>query len=130
MGLKTPWVDGVEYYDFLDEVVSAIFYRWPNVILQFEDFQFKHAIKLLKKYQNEFLVFNDDIQGTASTALGGIIGSLKIQNLTPKDFGKMIVFIAGAGSAGLGVAHQLARYKMRFGMTEEEAYETFYIFND
>lgn len=41
----------------------------------------------------------------------------------------MKVFIVGAGSAGLGVAHQLAKYKMRYGISEEEAYDTFYIFN-
>lgn len=41
----------------------------------------------------------------------------------------MKIFIAGSGSAGLGVAHQLAKFKMRCGMTEEEAYDTFYIFN-
>lgn len=46
-----------------------------------------------------------------------------------KDFADMKIFIVGAGSAGTGVAHQLAKFKMRHGMSEEEAYDTFYIFN-
>lgn len=42
----------------------------------------------------------------------------------------MKIFIAGAGSAGIGVAQQLVEYKMRYGMLDEDAYDSFFIFND
>ncbi len=31
-----------------------------------------------RRYRNHHLVFNDDIQGTAATALAGIYGALKV----------------------------------------------------
>jgi malate dehydrogenase (decarboxylating) len=36
--------------------------RWPNAVLQFEDFQMAHALTLLQRYRHHHLVFNDDIQ--------------------------------------------------------------------
>ena len=45
-----------------DEFMAAIKLRWPTALVQFEDFQSKHAIKLLMRYKKEYLMFNDDIQ--------------------------------------------------------------------
>jgi malic enzyme len=36
--------------------------RWPKAVLQFEDFSTDHALVLLNRYRNQYLVFNDDIQ--------------------------------------------------------------------
>ena len=36
--------------------------RWPNAVLQFEDFNMAHAQPLLERYRDHHLVFNDDIQ--------------------------------------------------------------------
>ena len=47
---------------FPDEFMAAIKLRWPTALVQFEDFQSKHAIKLLMRYKKEYLMFNDDIQ--------------------------------------------------------------------
>lgn len=33
LGLKQNRIDNEEYYDFVDEVVAAIFSRWPKVLL-------------------------------------------------------------------------------------------------
>ena len=62
MGLINPRIDGWEYYEIIDEFMEAIALRWPKALVQFEDFQTKHAIKLLQRYKNSFLMFNDDIQ--------------------------------------------------------------------
>ena len=45
-------------------------------------------------------MFNDDIQGTATTVLAGIYGALAVQGLDAKDIAKQRVVVAGAGSAG------------------------------
>ena len=44
------------------QFVDAVMGRWPNAVLQFEDFNMEHAAPLLDRYRNHHLVFNDDIQ--------------------------------------------------------------------
>jgi len=81
--------------------MAAIKLRWPRALIQFEDFQSKYAIKLLQRlvkpvykisekvlflrYKKEYLMFNDDIQGTAATVLAGLYGAMKVRGLTPED---------------------------------------------
>ncbi len=38
MGWRHPRVTDDEYYQFVDDVIRAIKNRWPDVLLQFEDF--------------------------------------------------------------------------------------------
>ena len=47
---------------FCLQFVRAVMGRWPNAVLQFEDFQMQHALTLLERYREHHLVFNDDIQ--------------------------------------------------------------------
>ncbi len=130
LGLKQPRLEGKEYYDIIDEFVAAVNYKYPNALIQFEDFQQKHASTLLERYRNEFLVFNDDIQGTAAIALSGVISGLRIQNRRKEDFRKTKILIAGAGNAGLGIASYLHKFLVKYGMSENEAYNNFYILDD
>ncbi len=37
-GLAPPRITDDEYYQFVDDVIRAIKARWPDVLLQFEDF--------------------------------------------------------------------------------------------
>lgn len=46
----------------LVQFVTAVMARWPNAVLQFEDFEMQHALTLLERYRKHHLVFNDDIQ--------------------------------------------------------------------
>lgn len=101
---KKPRLDGAEYYELLDEFMAAIKLRWPRALIQFEDFQSKHAIESLRRYRHEYLMFNDDIQGTAATVLAGLYGALKVQGLTIDQLQNKRILIAGAGSAASGVA--------------------------
>ena len=36
------------------------------------------------RYKKEYLMFNDDIQGTAATVLAGLYGAMKVQGLGPE----------------------------------------------
>ena len=104
----------------MDEVLSALEWRWPEAVIQFEDFSNEHAFGLLNKYQEKFLCFNDDIQGTAAVVLAGLLGALRIQKINPsaeclalgdspksKLRDQKVAFL-GAGSAGAGVADLIA----------------------
>lgn len=54
---------GKEFFDFVDEWIRAVHKKWPNCLVQFEDFSNDVCFDLLDKYRNEILCFNDDIQG-------------------------------------------------------------------
>ncbi|CAN1168393.1 NAD-dependent malic enzyme 1, mitochondrial [Linum perenne] len=100
LGLQERRLDGDEYVSIIDELMEALFTRWPNVIVQFEGFQSKWALKLLERYRNVYRMFNDDIQGTAGVAIAGILGTLRSQKRPITDFPKLKIVVAGAGKAG------------------------------
>lgn len=118
MGWRHPRITGDEYYEFVDEFIQAVKVRWPNVLLQFEDFAQDHATPLLKRYRSQLCCFNDDIQGTASVAVGTLISACLAKGERLRD--QKIVF-AGAGSAGCGIADQIVRQMVTEGISESEA---------
>ena len=107
-----------EYLAFVDEFVTEIRKRYPNVLIQFEDFQNAHAYKLLELYQEKIPCFNDDIQGTASVVLGGFLSVGRILKRKLKD--EKILFL-GAGSAATGIANLLADAMVLEGVTKKQA---------
>lgn len=124
VGLKQPRITGVDYFEMLDEFMSAVFSRWPNVVVQFEDFETSKAIPLLEKYRNKYRCFNDDIQGTGSVTLSCILSAAKLAGKEIKDL-KFVC--AGAGSAGLGVCTQIMEGLVAAGLTREEAHSRFVV---
>ena len=46
-GLRRRRLDGDEYYELIDEFMRAVLARYPNVLIQFEDFSTNHAQALL-----------------------------------------------------------------------------------
>ncbi|EBT2015157.1 nitrate reductase molybdenum cofactor assembly chaperone [Salmonella enterica] len=76
MGWRHPRITDDEYYAFVDEFIQAVKQRWPDILLQFEDFAQKNAMPLLTRYRDEICSFNDDIQGTAAVTVGKAIGLL------------------------------------------------------
>lgn len=82
---------------------------------------------LLNKYRDIHLCFNDDIQGTGSTTLAGILSALRARGEDVNSLGDQRILIAGAGSAGVGVAHVLLQAMMEQGKSEEHALKAFFI---
>lgn len=118
MGYRQPRISGEEYYNFVDRVIQAIQRRWPNVLIQFEDFAQKNAMPLLEKYRDKICCFNDDIQGTAAVTIGSLIAASRA---TKKQLKDQIIAFLGAGSAGCGIAERIVSQMVREGLSEAEA---------
>jgi malate dehydrogenase (oxaloacetate-decarboxylating)(NADP+) len=119
LGLTHRRVHGDEFYEIVDEFVQAVTARWPNVLIQWEDFTNDKAFPLLNRYRDEVLCFNDDIQGTGAVALAGLLASMRIRQEHLSD--QRIVF-CGAGSAAVGIADMIcAGIADEHSMTTEEA---------
>ncbi|KAL0558432.1 hypothetical protein IC582_003004 [Cucumis melo] len=106
IGLKQRRATGEEYYELLDEFMTAVKQNYgEKVLIQFEDFANHNAFELLAKYRTTHLVFNDDIQGTAAVVLAGAVSALKLIGGTLADH--TFLFL-GAGEAGTGIAELIA----------------------
>lgn len=124
MGWRHPRITGDEYNEFVDEFIQAVKRRWPNVLLQFEDFAQKNAMPLLNRYRDELCCFNDDIQGTASVTLGSLIAASRAAGRQLKD--QTVTFL-GAGSAGCGIAEQIIAQMKSEGLSDEQARERIFM---
>ena len=127
LGVQKPRLRGSEYFYLLDEFMEAVLYRWPKVLVQFEDFASDVAQPLLDKYRDDHLVFNDDIQGTGSTALSGLLCALRAKGDDVTALGDQKIVIAGAGSAGIGIAQVLMQAMIEQGRSKEEAKKAFFV---
>ncbi|TYG59728.1 hypothetical protein ES288_D07G009700v1 [Gossypium darwinii] len=106
IGLRQRRATAQEYADLLHEFMSAVKQNYgEKVLIQFEDFANHNAFTLLAKYGTTHLVFNDDIQGTASVVLAGVVAALKLIGGTLADH--KFLFL-GAGEAGTGIAELIA----------------------
>ncbi len=124
MGWRHKRISGDEYYEFVDLFIQAVKRRWPEALLQFEDFAATNATPLLEKYRDDLCCFNDDIQGTAAVTVGTLLAGCKQIGQQLKD--QRIVFL-GAGSAGCGIAEQIIAQMQREGLSEAEARERIYL---
>ncbi|WP_429971572.1 malolactic enzyme [Fructilactobacillus sp. Tb1] len=113
-----------KYYNFVDTFVKEAEDLFPNLYLHFEDFGRANAANILEKYKDQYLVFNDDIQGTGIIVLAGVLGGLNISGGKMTEQ-KYICF--GAGTAGVGIAQRVAEEMVQAGLTEEEAKKRFYM---
>ena len=113
-----------EYLSFMDTFVKSVKKVFPSAMLQWEDLLGIYAKKVLDRYQNEILSFNDDIQGTAGVVLAGLLSAMKIKQSELKNE-KIAIF--GGGAAGLGIAHIIQRYLVYRGLNEEDATSAIHI---
>jgi malic enzyme len=94
LGSQAPRCSDEDFFHLLDNFMEAMYARWPNVLVQFEDFENRRAVKLLERYRNKYLCFNDDIQGTGAVALAGILCSLRLRGKTFKDLVKERILVS------------------------------------
>jgi len=121
IGWHAPRVRGADYDAFVEEFVSAVDERFPDVLLQWEDFAGKNAYDLLGRYRHRLLSFNDDIQGTAATAVGTLLAAVRVTGV-PLSAQRVVLY--GVGAAGSGIAEMLVQAIMAEGVDEATARRT------
>ncbi|MBZ9610882.1 NAD-dependent malic enzyme [Rheinheimera maricola] len=118
MGLRHKRVNQLEYDEFVDLFIKAVKRRWPEAIIQFEDFAQPNAMPLLQRYREQVCCFNDDIQGTAAVTVGTLLAACRSKQV--KLSAQKVVFV-GAGSAGCGIAEQVISQMVAEGVSEAQA---------
>ena len=118
MGARHARISEAEYAEFLDAFMQAAQRCWPGVLVQFEDFAQRHAKNLLDRYVDGYCCFNDDIQGTAAVTLGTILAACRVTGTSLSDHR---IVVAGAGSAGCGIAKMIISQMVKEGRAEDEA---------
>lgn len=121
LGYKAGRLVGEEYRSFIYRFVEEIRAKFPNILIQWEDFSRQNAFTVLDEYRYKILSFNDDIQGTGSVALAGIINAMKISGENLKDQ-KFVVY--GAGAGGVGIARRIAAcLRLKYKISERNAFD-------
>ncbi|HEY2107485.1 MAG TPA: NAD-dependent malic enzyme [Candidatus Binataceae bacterium] len=126
LGLRQTRPQISELDEFVEEFVAAVQEEFPNCCIQFEDWAGADAVRLLARYRDKVCCFNDDMQGTASVALAGLLGALRITG--GRLSGQTFLFL-GAGSAGTGIADLLTQAMMAEGLSPQEARARIWLFD-
>ena len=114
LGVRQKRLKGEDYEKFLDRFVDAVWSRWPDAVIQWEDLSKTAAFSVLDRYRDRGPSFNDDIQGTGAVALAGILAACHLRNESLTD---EIFVIHGAGAGGIGVAWAIREGLVRAGLS-------------
>jgi malate dehydrogenase (oxaloacetate-decarboxylating)(NADP+) len=104
--------------ELVEEFVQAVQQVFPGCCIHFEDWKGTDAIRLLARYRDKVLCYNDDIQGTASVTLAGLTTAL--QTIDAPLTEQRILFL-GAGSAGIGISNLIVSALQMKGLSQDVA---------
>lgn len=93
------------YDNFVDAFVSSTQTRFPHALLHWEDLARRNSMRVLERHRQTSLTFNDDMQGTGAVILAAVISGSWASGTSLSDH---TIVIFGTGTAGTGIAHQLA----------------------
>lgn len=124
LGNRHERIKGDRYYQFVDQFVQTAESLFPKMYLHFEDFGRDNAANILNKYKDQYVIFNDDIQGTGIITLAGILGAL---NISKEKITDQIYLSFGAGTAGAGILSRIFEEMVENGLSEDEARKHFYM---
>jgi len=118
IGLPQRRIRGAAYDELFEEFVTAVGARFPQALVQLEDFGNPNAFHLLRAYRDRLCLFDDDIQGTGAVALAGVHAALGVTGQRLID--QTIVFL-GAGEAALGIGDMMVAAMAQGGLSMEAA---------
>ena len=123
IGNRHPRVPPAEYDAFLDEFTRAVGKLFPLALLHWEDLGVANARRLLDRYRDERLTFNDDIQGTGAVNLAAVLAATRATGVLLASH-RIVIF--GMGTAGSGIAGQLTAAMVAEGVPEAAARRQFW----
>ncbi|MGF1758620.1 NAD-dependent malic enzyme [Photobacterium sagamiensis] len=124
LGMPRKRMRGEEYKTFIRKFVKQVKRHFPKAVLQWEDFSKSNAFDNLSDYEDDLPSFNDDIQGTGSVVLAGILGAVKIKDEKLAD---QTYVVYGAGAGGVGVADQIYAGLLKEGCSHVAAREKIFV---
>lgn len=145
LGLRAKRPSPQVMQEFVDEFMEAVRDVFPDMLIQFEDFETEKAFNYLARYRDDYKCFNDDIQGTGAVVLAGLVSTVAFRgycwsananlfcsyigavNLSGVPIDDQRLVFMGAGSAGVGVAKQMVEYYTRRGLSEQAAKDKFWL---
>jgi malate dehydrogenase (oxaloacetate-decarboxylating) len=123
IGNRHPRVPEAGYDRFLDSFVSAVTRLFPRALLHWEDIGVSNARRLLDRYRDRVLSFNDDIQGTGAVNLAAVLAAVQATGVSLAEH-RIVIF--GAGTAGTGIADQLSAAMRAGGLSDDAARARFW----
>jgi malate dehydrogenase (oxaloacetate-decarboxylating) len=123
IGNRHARVRGERYDAFIEVYVKAVRKRFPQALLQWENFDPGNGRRILGKYRDQCCTFNDDLQGTGAITLAAAVSAVRVCG-APLRRQRVVIF--GAGTAGIGIADQLRDAMMREGLSKEDAIQHFW----
>jgi malate dehydrogenase (oxaloacetate-decarboxylating) len=124
LGWRHERVRGQQYDEFIDAFVRTVEQKFPQVLLQWEDFSKQNASRLLERYRDRFCTFNDDIQGTGAVTVAGLCAAMK---LTQAKLVEQRIVILGAGSSAIGICDQIVAAVIHAGYSEHDAKQALWL---
>jgi malate dehydrogenase (oxaloacetate-decarboxylating) len=118
LGNRHPRVDTGTYDAFIDTYVSVATRLFPRALLHWEDFGPANARRVLGRYRDQVLTFNDDMQGTGAVNLAAVLSAARVSGVPLRDH-RVVIF--GAGTAGIGVADQVRDALAEAGLGVDQA---------
>ena len=118
LGSRHRRVRGRRYDDFIDAYVTAATKLFPRALLHWEDFGASNGRRILERYHDHVLTFNDDMQGTGAIVLAAALSAVRVAG-TPLREQRVVIF--GSGTAGVGIAEQLRDAMVRDGADPDAA---------
>jgi malate dehydrogenase (oxaloacetate-decarboxylating)(NADP+) len=126
LGLRQPRPSTEDLDEFVEEFVQAVREVFPACCIHFEDWKGTDALRLLAKYKDKICCYNDDVQGTGSVTVAGLLGALRLTGGKLKD--QRVLFL-GAGSAAIGIAETIVSAMQLDGLSQGDARDRIWLFD-
>ena len=126
LGLERRRERGAAYDELVAEFIASAQEKFPQALVQLEDFGNRNAFRLLQQYRDQLCLFDDDIQGTGAVALAGLLGALRISG---GELAQQRILFFGAGQAGIGIGSTIVAAMVDQGLTPEQARRTCWFFD-
>jgi malate dehydrogenase (oxaloacetate-decarboxylating) len=118
LGYRHRRLEGEAYEEIVERFVLGVKRSFPDALLQWEDFAKNKALRILERYRERILSFNDDIQGTGAAALAALMTAMRIKEAA---FHEQRFVVVGMGQAGSGICYMIRTMLRQGGLSEEEA---------